>query len=284
MIATGYVLGFQYLAIGGYEWFHFRAAALNHGLAPKVANPPYVFALLYPLALLPVRWGIFVYSFVGVAAIYLTHRLTHVNRWLLLLSYPVLRNLFYNQLDMLSMLGVALGWWAVERKRPWWLGVALVLLGIKPQVTGVLGIVYLAWGWHYTALVIPSIVLLYSFLVYGFYLTDWVAHTLQQSTGANVFFHGGLGAFPWGLLAWLPLIVGCRFYSKRQAAASIIAATMLSVPYVGSYSVMAFLGLPFTWFTPVFALPLNFLIDLRIVLILIVILPWLQRLWRAIRR
>jgi len=283
-IAAGYVLGFQYLAIGGYEWFNFRAATLNHGLAPKVANPPYIFALLYPLALLPVRWGIFVYSLVAIAAIYLTHRLTQVNKWLLLLSYPTIRNLFYSQLDVLSMLGVALGWWAIKRKRTLWLGVALVLLGIKPQITGVLGIVYLVWGWHFTALVIPLLVLLYSFLVYGFYFPDWIAHTMQQSTGANPFFRGGLGAYPWGLLAWLPLIVGYRFCSRRQIAAATIAATMLSFPYVGSYSVMAFLGLPFAWFTPVFSVPLNLLIDLRIVLILIAAVPWLQWLWRAIRR
>ena len=158
-LAIGYVLGFQYLTIGGYEWFHFQAASLNNGLAPKVANPPYIFALLYPLALLPVRWGIFVYSFIAIAAIYATHRLTRVNKWLLLLSYPTLRNLFYSQLDVLSMLGVALGWWAIQRKRTIWLGAALVLLGIKPQATGILGIVYLVWGWHLEALLIPWIVL-----------------------------------------------------------------------------------------------------------------------------
>jgi hypothetical protein len=283
-IATGYLLGFQYLAIGGYEWFHFQAASLGNGLAPKVANPPYIFAMLYPLALLPLRWGIFVYSFIAIGAIYLTHRLTCVNKWLLLFSYPTLRNLFYSQLDILSMLGVALGWWAVERERPLWLGVALVLLGVKPQATGILAILYLGWGWSVAALLIPSLVLLYSFLVYGLWVPGWIAHTLKQSTGADPFFHGGLGAYPWGLLAWLPLIVGYRIYSRKQAAATTLAATMLSMPYVGYYSVTAFFGLPFAWFTPVFALPLGFLIDLRTVLIVIVILPWLQKIWHLIRR
>jgi hypothetical protein len=169
-------------------------------------------------------------------------------------------------------------------KRPLWLGVALVLLGIKPQATGILGILYLAWGWNIAVLLIPALVLLYSFLVYGLWIPGWISHTLQQSTGLAPFFQGGLGAYPWGLLAWLPLIVGYRFYSRKQAAAATLAATMLGMPYVGPYSVMAFFGLPFAWFTPVFALPLEFLIDLRLVLILIVILPWLQRLWRAVRK
>jgi hypothetical protein len=132
-------------------------------------------------------------------------------------------------------------------------------------------------------LVIPTIVLLYSFLVYGFYVPDWITHTLQQSTGANPFFLGGLGAYPWGLLAWLPLIVGHRFYSRKQAAATL-SATMLSMRYVGPYSVMSFLGLPFDWFSLVFALPLDPWIDLRTLLILVVIFPWLQRLRRSIHR
>jgi hypothetical protein len=47
---------------------------------------------------------------------------------------------------------------------------------------------------------------------------------------------------------------------------------------------MAFLGLPFDWFTLVFALPLDPWIDLRPLLMLVVVFPRLQRLWRTIRK
>jgi hypothetical protein len=280
-LAIAYVLGFQYLEVGGYEWFLFREATLSNGFAPRVANPPYTFSLLYPIALLPVRWGIFVYSFVAVFFVYLTHRLTKVNKWFLLFSYPTIRNLFFAQLDILSMLGVALGWWSIQRKKPVWLGVAVTLLGIKPQVTGVLGFIYAVWGWHVKVLFFPTAVLLYSFLFYGFWIPEWIQHILSQSTGSDPFFQGGIGAFPWGLLAWLFLILGYRYYDKTQFAAAVIAATILSAPYVGFYSVMAFFGLPTLWYTYLLALPLHFLIDMRLILIAIIIYPLLQYSWQV---
>ncbi len=282
-IAIGYTWGFQYLTIGGYEWFLFKEAALNNGLAPRVANPPYTFALLYPIALLPVRWGIFIYSFIAIFSIYFTHRLTKVNKWLLLFSYPTIRNLFYAQLDTVSMLGVALGWWAIQRQKPIWLGGAITLLGIKPHVTSVLGVVYAVWGWHLKILWIPAIVLLYSFALYGVWLPEWIQHTLNQTANSDPFFQGGVGAYPWGLLAWLPLIIGYRYYSRKQAAAAIMAATILSMPYVGAYSVMAFLGLPASWFTYLFALPLNFWIDLRLILVAVIIYPLVWPLYYVVQ-
>ena len=282
-VALGYVISYQLLAVGGYEWVLFRDAAFNGGIAGRVANPPYIFALLYPLFLLSLRVGIFIYSLVGIGAVYTTHRLTGINKWLLLASFPVLQNLFSAQLDPLSLLGVALGWWAIQEKRPYHLGISLVLLGIKPHVTGALAIVYLIWGWHPTVLVAPALVLLYSFAIYGFWLPGWLESIVGQSSGGNPFFNGGIGAYPYGLLLWLPILLGRRVYNRLQLANAVIAATILSMPYVGSYSVMAFLGLPVSWMTYLFVLPLYLVLDIRPFLILVVLYPIGFFFWQRAR-
>jgi hypothetical protein len=124
-------------------------------------------------------------------------------------------------------------------------------------------------------------VFLYSLLLYGWWLPGWLNHTLNQSVGPTTFFDGGLGAFPWGLLAWLPLIVGYRYYQQKEAAAAIISATILSVPYAGEYGVMVYLGLPLAWFSYLFALPLEFVMDMRLILVILVLQPFLKRLWQA---
>ncbi|MCA9897830.1 MAG: hypothetical protein H6654_10490 [Ardenticatenaceae bacterium] len=272
-IALGYVCSYQLLGVGGYEWALFRNAAFNGGLAARVANPPYIFALFYPLFLLPLRVGIFIYSLIGIGAVFATHRLTGLNKWLLLLSFPIVQNLFSAQLDTLSMLGVALGWWAIQQKRPYHLGLALVLLGIKPHVTGILIIAYLVWGWHPAALLAPTLALLYSFAFYGFWIPGWLESAVGQSSGSAAFFNGGLGAFPYGLLLWLPILLGRQLYSRLQLANAVTAATMLSMPYVGSYSVQAFLGLPLSWVSYLFMLPVYMVLDVRPLLILIVLYP-----------
>ncbi|VAW41697.1 hypothetical protein MNBD_CHLOROFLEXI01-3275 [hydrothermal vent metagenome] len=282
--AIGYVLGYQYLAVGGYEWILFRQAALNNGLADKVANPPYIFSLLYPLATLSPRVGLLLYTLLAVMSLYFVYRLSGINKWLLLFSFPTVWNLFSAQLDTFSTLGVALGWWAVKEKRPFLIGVALVLLGIKPQATFGLAIVYAIWGWHWKILIAPVFVMLYSFALFGFWPPNWVIHVLNQSSGENAFFNGGLGAFPWGLLAWVPLILGRKFYNQTQFATASIAATLLSSPYVGSYSTMVFLGLPAFWFSYIIAIPWRLLTpDFNILfycLPIVVLYPLLNKLLR----
>ena len=281
--AFGYVISYQLLAVGGYEWALFQEAAFQGGLAARVANPPYIFALLYPLLLLPLRMGVFISSLIGITAVYTTHRLTGINKWLLLFSFPVLQNLFSAQLDPLSMLGVALGWWAIREKRPYHLGISLVLLGIKPHVTGALAVVYLIWGWQPAVLVAPVLVMLYSFALYGFWLPGWFESIVGQSSGTTPFFDGGVGLYPYGLLLWLPILLGRRLYSQLQLANAVIAATILSMPYVGPYSVMAFLGLPVSWMTYLFVLPLYLVLDIRPLLILVVLYPIGLKLWLYLR-
>jgi hypothetical protein len=94
-LAIANLIGWQYLRYGGYEWYLFREVRLTGFMSvPGVANPPYAGILLYPLAPWPARGGIFLFITLSIGCYYLVHRLTGVNKWLLLLSYPGVRVLF----------------------------------------------------------------------------------------------------------------------------------------------------------------------------------------------
>ncbi|MBN1565496.1 MAG: DUF2029 domain-containing protein [Anaerolineae bacterium] len=80
------------------------------------------------------------------------------------------------QLDALPLLGVALGWWAIQKRRPWVVGLAFWFMAIKPLNVALAGFVVLIAMRTWTrreqikALTIPVLSLLLSFPLIGW---DW---------------------------------------------------------------------------------------------------------------
>jgi len=241
-IALGFVIGFQILAVGGYEWPLFREAILSAKFMTKpIAYPPFLGIILYPFAIFPVRVGIFLFSLVSIACLYAVHRFTGVNKWLLLISYPALRVLFYSQLDVLTLLGAGLGLWAIREKKPLLVGAAITLLGIKPQVGLVLALVYIVWARDWRVLVVPGIVGLLSILRYGFWPVTWPAHIMEYNAWRG---KTPLMIFPWGLLIWPVIILGRRLYTREQLAMAIVAGNLMSATHAEPYSLLTTMAFP----------------------------------------
>jgi len=84
--------------------------------------------------------------------------------------------LIRGQIDGFSLLGVALGWWSIQQRRPWGLSLAFWLMAIKPINVALVAIVYLIAIRHWSrgeqvrALALPAVSLLVSFIFLG---ADW---------------------------------------------------------------------------------------------------------------
>lgn len=109
-------------------------------------NPPWTLPLLVPFSLGPLRWSYVLYFLFSCAVLGAAVRAFGGRRWLLLgvlISPPTISLLALGQLDIWVLLGVLLGRWAVDQKHGMGLGVALALVLIKPQVGGLVAVVWI---------------------------------------------------------------------------------------------------------------------------------------------
>lgn len=249
-LALGLAAGCFLNSISGFDWVHFYYPR-GRDFAPEiVVNPLWVYLVIAPIALLPMKEAFAVFSLLNVVLLWLISRLSGAPRFLLLFSFPALWVLWFGQLDNFVALGVALGWWAVERRKGAWLGPALLLLLVKPHIGGPLALAYLAWSRDWRAVATAGGIFLLSLVIWR---PDWpwlwvqdllrvanppagVPPTADQETNITL--------YPYGLLAW-PLVFLPMPRLKRAMA--ILSATFLSIPYAPTYSLIALLALPGPW-------------------------------------
>jgi hypothetical protein len=106
--------------------------------------------VLAPLAVLPLQWGeaiLNVASLVGIlASIHLLRGDKTTPAFAVALALVNLHTfdvLIRGQLDVLVLLGVALGWWAIHNHRPVLLSLAFCLIVVKPQNVVLVSLLYL---------------------------------------------------------------------------------------------------------------------------------------------
>jgi hypothetical protein len=234
---AAWLVGYVYLnGAGDWERFYLPATLNDYATAPLVANPSYVLFLFHPLSFLPVKLGGAMLAAINVACLYVCYRITTVNRWLILLSLPALIVISFGQLDGLVALGAVLGFLAIQNGSGVLLGTSILLLGLKPQVGGLLAVAYVFWAFSslkrrpvLVALGIVAGVVLASFGAFGFWLVDWVIKIVDTSSSDGIEFvnvSSDIGLFPYGL-AVLVLVL---LFARRNIPA-LIVATVLSAPY-----------------------------------------------------
>ncbi len=248
------LIGFVYLR-GATDWerFYLPATLDNYATAPLVANPSYILFLFIPLSFLPNQIAGAILALLNVVCLYVSSRITNANKWLLLLNLPSLIVITFGQIDGLVTVGAVIGSVAIQTNNGFLFGGALLLLGLKPQVGGILAIIYLTWmiakkQYLETMQAIGTSlgVILFSFLFFGFWLPDWLAKVIATviSNGREfVEVSSDIGLYPYGLIF---LMIALLF--ARREIPTLVASSLLSVPYAGYYSIITALAFPLPWF------------------------------------
>ncbi len=286
-LALGIILGLALISnqsdVIGRDWRNsYRPATLSGDFVHHyaVANPAHVLFLFYPLAMLPTLGGYIVLMLLSVVSMRLIAHLAQVSKWLIFPSFPALWMLVYGQIDTFVALGVGLGWWAIRTKRPYWQGVATLLLCLKPHLGGLLALVYLFWQWDRRAFVVSGLVGVVSLVLFGLgWPIEWFKRLVSE-TGLTLNASGSfgnptndfndIGLFPYGLLLWPLVLIP---YPRQQKIPAIISACIASSPYAGNYSLMTVLAVPLSiWIYPLLSLPFLGYIGYRLVAVVPIVL------------
>ena len=228
----------------GIDWHtHLRPATLaflhlrNPYAVPGTFNPPWVFPLLAPLALLPPRLGGALLFWLALATwVFVTHRITQGNRAAIVavvLSPLVINGLLARNVDFLAL-------WGLFLPPPW----AVLFFTIKPQVGGAV-LIPILWqafrqgGWKQAGRVLwfPTLLTLLSVIAYG----PWPLAARQA-------LHLTWNASPWRILGWPSLLVGVALLRLALTRKSRLATWRIAMaaspffsPYVGTQSWVAVL-------------------------------------------
>lgn len=239
---TGLV-AIAYILPGGYD------AGLYY-LRPwytDTTTPIYMHWLLEPVARLPWPHGWAALILLTVLAVRFA---THVweTRWTVaLMSMPLLWTVWLGQIELVGVMGAALGWLVVQRKLPpAWFGIALIALLTKPQVGAGLALLFTWWlyrdrGWRplLWAGLVAGGVGVFTLLVQPDWVGLWIDRLQRLDPGSRYF---SSAVFPWGLLA-VPLALLPRPVGRIQRARLVAAVTLLASPYFATYHCLTLMTL-----------------------------------------
>ncbi|MFZ5877904.1 MAG: hypothetical protein ACOY0R_00890 [Chloroflexota bacterium] len=202
---------------------------------------------LAPLRLLPdypLAWPL--WTALSVAGFLALAYFTEVNPFLLLISFPMLGQVWLGQVDVLVALGLA---FFLFGKNPTLRGIGLILALTKPQLTGLpilFGLLLESPRLWPRLLAAPVLTAILSLFVYGF---DWPLRWMVNSTAElpiHVWRLASMDIWRLGLfLAPLPLF----FRGKRERLLSGLLVSALATPFYGVYSYVVFLLFEVKWWT-----------------------------------
>ncbi len=203
----------------GYDFFHWFKPVPEKWLTERIRlyadtpgffNPPWTVWMLLPLALLPVHLGmgaliVFTILIIAITIWYLVEgdRWTGVIVLAVSLALPTLALFHYGQIEIFPLTGTLLGYYALRRRHPWILGIALLLLVTKLNVGTPIAVVYcilaLRWPWREYAKVtiVLAIAFILTLLMFGL---DWPARYSRihlDSRGIHMGWWGNIS--PWEL-------------------------------------------------------------------------------------
>lgn len=214
----------------------FARGCLTCGFTPYHAS-----WILFPLTLIPPRllWPVWV-LFTLLAVVWACGKLG-VDARSVLLSFPMLGQLWLGQVDGLLVIGLAL---AVTGTNPYLRGIGLLLCSIKPQVTGPAVLVLLWYDrQRWKALLIPAGVFLVSLLVWGW---DWPLRWLVAQNTPPLHVWRMATLFPIGLVAFLTIFL---LKKPRQKITAALLASAVGFPFYGVYSYVVFLVFLAPWWS-----------------------------------
>jgi hypothetical protein len=202
-------------------------------------NFPWFLWPLLPLAVWPVwlGWGvILIGTFLAMA-----WQTRGYEKWWLVFVSPLIVDLVVNgQVEIIPLLGIALGWMAGNR--PYLLGVGLVLMAAKPQACLLVALWLL---YHHRQrirpLLVPIAVFLVSLAIHGW---DW---WLRWATGPSILqlMSNINNSTPWRSIGlWMaPVAIALGLWSlrlprTRRNLGALVTTGALVAPYMSSHSLV----------------------------------------------
>lgn len=200
------------------DWKLYYQPAGQHLLSPYslggIYNPPWLIAMIAPLAWLPTKIGA-----AALASLTLTVLIGYVKDWpkiiALILSAPVLATICNGQVDIIPLLGVIGPTWC-----------SLPLLIIKPQGVFLTALKRL----DRKSVAFMAAILVASFLVWGIWPAK-IANMPRTSHNRSL--------FPYSLIVTAGILAWLRFNPEsRYADALLCVASLAAFPYWGLHSLL----------------------------------------------
>ncbi len=243
-ILIGCLINFN-RGISGFDWIFFYYPQAQQVYSVRLLNPLWIYFLLKPIALLPLPISYLTFLLINLGMYWFGSRFVGGNRFLLLLSFPAFWMLWYGQLDGFVLFGVALGLFALDSKKPILMGIAILLLLVKPHIGAPLAVLFFLWFPRRDTLLTIFVVTLLSLIVWGWdWPITWVRNILTIQEEYYVPQTTNISLFPYGLITWLALLIPKTPVDRVKVA---LSATILSVPYAATYSILPLLVLPLPW-------------------------------------
>lgn len=230
-------------------WVH-GESRLFDAAAPGFYYAPWSLLLYAPLAMLPDWLASTLLNTLSVLAIvWAVGQLVGPAPWwvtaLAIANIWTVNLVGSTQFDALTLGAVGVGWLALQRRRPWMLGLAWAVIGAKPTNAWLPALLLLAmtftegWSWktRLQAAVLPLICVIAAFVIGG---QDWPARYLAfvRQSPPNAGYNLAAGIGQWltiGLFLW-PLFFHIRDHGLDGVALALaLGLNLLLSPYVTIY-------------------------------------------------
>ena len=206
---------------GASDWRRFFRPAAQNVLSPYLSgifNPPWLFALLAPLAWPPAEVG-----FAALAAFTMCVLIGYEEDWYkalaVVLSAPALGTISLGQIDVLPLVGLIGPVWC-----------SLPLLAVKPQGAFLVALRRLTP----TSIACLLAVLALSFLVWG----GWPLEIMGGILAAPQMAHN-ITLFPWGLAGAAGILIWLARHRDSQHADALLGlASLMASPFWGLHSAL----------------------------------------------
>jgi hypothetical protein len=223
-------------------------------------NPPELAWLVIPLSWLPYPLAASLWTGILAGSFTITWYLAAPGRRVIRLVHflgaaallPVFASLLFGQVSLLIVAAVALCWCLLERRRPWFAGVALAAVALKPQVAFLVPVALLAagyWrvflGWMAASLPLALLALLAAgpaavgLIEHSLRLVSAIPGPVQVSMARQLPLPVAALAIP-AVLALALFIV--RRYRRGNAGLPVavgLVTSLLVTPYVNFYDLSA---------------------------------------------
>jgi hypothetical protein len=241
------------------SFYHRAASSIKnpYDVRPKfaIANPPWLFWILYPFSFLPSRIALAAWLIVTIlVSIWCINRLGG-NLYIVFLTLcsPAFVRLFaQGQIDVVVLLGFTL---IFTVDRTFWKCIGYILMVIKPNVMGIGAVIsWLKLRSREKTIVLATVLgaVLLSFLIHGF----WPRKVYENITALIIPASWGIRIWPYGIPIGL-ILLGWSINNMDERIGAL--STFFLVPYVDVHSLFPYTAVLFTtipklWATAVFIL------------------------------